>query len=117
MELAQIKTALGPLGGCLQVLFVTVDPQRDTAPLLKAYMENFDPSFLALRGSPATLAEVAREFRVVYSRMEGPTPTSYTMNHSAGSFIYDAGGQLRIFSRYGSDPQVLQQWLKALLQE
>lgn len=116
-ELAEVKKALGPDGDKLQGLFVTVDPARDTPEVLKGYMENFDPTFLALYTTPEKLADLAKDFKVYYKRVNGKTDTSYTMDHSAGSYIYDAQGKLRLFTRYGSGAKVLaadiQQLLKA----
>ena len=86
-ELAEVKRSLGADGDRLQGIFVTVDPERDTAEVLKAYMGNFDPSFLALRGSPEQLAAVAKDFKIYYKKVEGKTDTSYTMDHSAGSYV------------------------------
>ncbi len=100
-ELAAIKKLLGADGDKLQGLFVTVDPERDTPEVLKAYMGNFDPSFLALYASGDKLAAMAKDFKVYYKRVDGKTPTSYTMDHSAGSFVYDMRGQLRLYARYG----------------
>jgi len=106
-ELAEVKKLLGPNGERLQGLFVTVDPERDTPELLKAYMANFDASFLALRPTPEELATVAKEFKIYYKKVPGASATSYTMDHSAGSYIYDTKGQLRLFTRYGSGAPVL----------
>ena len=106
-ELAEVKRSLGADGDRLQGIFVTVDPERDTAEVLKAYMGNFDPSFLALRGSPEQLAAVAKDFKIYYKKVEGKTDTSYTMDHSAGSYVYDPAGRLRVYHRYGSGAQAL----------
>ncbi|MDZ7866778.1 SCO family protein [Acidovorax sp.] len=114
-ELAEVKKALGKDGDRLQGLFVTVDPERDTPEVLKAYMANFDPSFLALRGTPEQLAAVAKDFKIYYKKVEGKTPTSYTMDHSAGSYVYDPAGRLRIYNRYGSGAQALTEDVRALL--
>jgi protein SCO1/2 len=96
-------------------LFVTVDPARDTPEVLKGYMENFDPTFLALYTTPEKLEALAKEFKVYYKRVNGQTPTSYTMDHSAGSYIYDTQGNLRLFTRYGSGAQVLAADIQQLL--
>jgi protein SCO1/2 len=114
-ELAQVKKLLGPDGDKLQVLFVTVDPERDTPQLLKAYMANFDPTFLALRGTPEQLAAMAKDFKVFYKKSEGKTPTSYSMDHSAASYVYDTKGQLRLYTRYGSGPDALASDIRLLL--
>jgi protein SCO1/2 len=114
-ELAEVKKLLGADGDKLQGIFVTVDPERDTAALLKSYMVNFDPSFLALRGEPATLESTAKHFKIYYKKAEGKTPTSYTMDHSAGSYVYDTQGRVRLFTRYGSGAQALASDIKLLL--
>ena len=92
-ELAEVKRQLGADGDKLQGLFISVDPERDTPEVLKAYMTNFDPSFLALRPTPEQLAAVAKDFKVYYKKVEGKTPTSYTMDHSAASYLYDPQGR------------------------
>ena len=114
-ELAEVKKLLGKDGARLQGLFVTVDPERDTPALLKAYMANFDPGFLALRGTPEQLAAMAKDFKVYYKKVEGKTPTSYTMDHSAASYVYDPQGRLRLYTRYGSGAPALAEDLKLLL--
>lgn len=116
-ELAEVKKALGKDGDRLQGLFVTVDPERDTPEVLKAYMANFDPSFLALRGTPEQMAAVAKDFKIYYKKVEGKTPTSYSMDHSAGSYVYDTAGRLRIYNRYGSGAQALTEDVRALLSQ
>ena len=115
-EMAEVKRQLGADGERLQAIFVTVDPARDTAELLKAYMGNFDPTFIALRPeTPEQLAALAKDFKIYYKKVEGKTESSYTMDHSAGSYIYDPQGRLRLFARYGSGPQALLSDLQALL--
>jgi len=114
-DMAEIKKSLGADGDRLQVLFVTVDPERDTPELLKAYMENFDPSFLALYAPPKQLDALTKDFKIYYKKVEGSTPTNYSMDHSAGSYIYDPKGQLRLFSRYGTPKDVLAKDLQTLL--
>jgi protein SCO1/2 len=116
-EMAGVKRALGSDGDRLQVLFVTVDPERDTPTVLKNYMANFDPSFLALYAPPDKLAELAKEYKIYYKKVEGKTDSSYTMDHSAGSYVYDSKGQLRLFTRYGSDPKGLTEDVRMLLKQ
>lgn len=117
-ELVEVKKLLGADGDKLQGLFVTVDPARDTPELLKAYMANFDPTFLALyAASPEKLAALAKDFKVYYKKVEGKTPTSYTMDHSAGSYIYDTDGKLRLYTRYGSGAPAMASDIKLLLQQ
>jgi protein SCO1/2 len=115
-ELAEVKKLLGPQGDRLQGLFVTLDPERDKPEMLKAYMENFDPSFLALYTTPAQLPALTKEFKIYYKKVDGPTPTSYTLDHSAGSYVFDPQGKLRLYVRYGSGVPALAADLKLLLQ-
>jgi protein SCO1 len=114
-EMAQVKQQLGSDADKLQVVFVTVDPARDTPEVLKAYMANFDPSFLALHGTPEQIANVAKDFKVYYKKVEGRTPGSYTMDHSAASFVFDPSGKLRLYTRYGTGPQALADDVRLLL--
>ena len=116
-ELAEVKRTLGADGERLQGIFVTVDPERDTAEVLKAYMANFDPTFLALRGNAQELAAVAKDFKIYYKKVDGKTPTSYTMDHSAGSYVYDTAGRLRVYHRYGSGAAALAADVTTLLKE
>ncbi len=114
-ELAQVKQLLGPDGDKLQVVFISVDPERDTPELLKAYMANFDPTFLALRPTLAELPEVAKNFKVYYKKVEGKTPGSYSMDHSAGSYIFDGKGRIRLYNRYGGGNEALASDIRLLM--
>jgi protein SCO1 len=116
-ELAEAKKLLGADGAKVQGLFVTIDPERDTPAVLKNYMANFDPSFLALRGTPEQLAAVAKDYKIYYKKVEGNTPTSYTMDHTAASYVYDTQGRLRLYTRYGSGAQALASDLELLLKQ
>jgi protein SCO1 len=115
LELAEVKKNLGKDGDRFQALFVTVDPERDTPEILKAYMTNFDPTFLALTTTLEKLAELAKDYKVYYRKVPGKTPTSYTIDHSAGSYVYDTKGQLRLFTRYGTGATALTQDIQQLL--
>ena len=114
-DLAEVKRLLGPQGDKLQGLFVSVDPERDTPEVLKAYMTNFDPGFLALRPTAEQLPEVAKAFKIFYKKGEGPTPTSYTMEHSAGSYVFDPQGRVRLYTRQAVGAQGLAEDLALLL--
>ena len=114
-ELAAIKKSLGKDGDRIQGIFVTIDPARDTAEVLKSYMASFDPSFIALRGSADETAAAAKEFKVFYAKVPGKVEGSYTMDHTAGSFIFDPEGKVRLFVRYGGPTEDLTSDLKALL--
>lgn len=114
-DLAEVKRLLGPQGDKLQGILVSVDPERDTPEVLKAYMANFDPGFLALRPTPAQLPQVAKDFKIFYKKVEGQTPTSYTMEHSAGSYVFDTQGRVRLYSRQAIGVQGLADDLALLL--
>jgi len=114
-ELAQIRKLLGPDGDKLQTVFVTIDPERDTAEILKSYVGNFGPGVVALRGSPEQTAAAAKEFKVFFAKIAGKSPGSYTMDHSAASFVFDPAGRVRLFVPYGSDPKVLAADIKQLV--
>jgi protein SCO1/2 len=116
-ELAQARQLLGAQGERLQGLFVSVDPERDTPAVMKAYMANFDPSFLALYAGPDELPAVAKSFKVYYKKVEGKTSSSYTMDHSAGSYVYDSQGRIRLYHRHGSGAEALASDIKILLAE
>jgi protein SCO1/2 len=114
-EMAQVKQQLGKDGDKLQVLFVTVDPARDTAEVLKAYMGAFDPSFVALIPTADELVALAKDYKVYYKKVDGKTPTSYSMDHSAASYVYDTQGRLRLYARYGAGVPSMVADLKTLL--
>ena len=117
IELAQVKQQLGAAGADVQGVFVTVDPERDTPELLRAYVKHFDPSFVALRGSPEETKAAAKAFKVFYSRAPGKTADTYTVDHTAGSYLFDRQGRVRVFTRYGSGGEALVADLKTLLAE
>ena len=114
-ELAQVKKSLGKDGDHIQGIFVSLDPERDTPEVLKSYMTSFDPSFVALRGTPDQTAAAAKEFKVFYAKVPGKSDGSYTLDHTAGSFIFDRAGKVRLFVRYGGGADALTSDLKALL--
>jgi len=116
-ELAEVKRSLGADGQRVQGVLVTVDPERDTPQVLKNYVAQFDPSFVALRGTPEQTREVAKDFKVYFAKVPGKTEGSYTIDHTAGSYVFDAQGRLRLFTRYGAGAQALAHDLKLLLRE
>ena len=116
-ELAEVKKSLGVDGERVQGIFITVDPERDTAELLKAYVTNFSPDFVALRGTVDETNAVAKQFKVFFAKVPGKTEGSYTIDHTAGSYVYDARGKLRLFMRYGSGAEALAHDLKLLLSQ
>lgn len=100
-EMAAVMKSLGKDADRVQVLFVTLDPERDTQALLAAYVPSFDARFLGLYGDAAATAKVARDFRVFYQKVPGKTEGSYTMDHTAGSYVFDRDGRIRLFLRHG----------------
>ncbi len=116
-ELAAVKRDLGKDGERLQGVFVSVDPQRDTPEVLKAYITNFDPAFVALTGTPEQIEAAAKNFKVFFAKVPGRTEGSYTVDHTAGTYVFDAQGRVRLFVRYGSGAEALRHDLKLLLDE
>ncbi|MEK7435782.1 MAG: SCO family protein [Pseudomonadota bacterium] len=116
-EMKSVVQQLGADGKRVQVLFVTLDPERDTRELLSLYVPAFDPSFLGLYGDLETTARTAKAFRVFYQKQPGPTPTSYTVDHTAGSYVFDPQGRVRLFARYGDGGANLAADLRILLKQ
>jgi protein SCO1 len=114
-ELAQVKKSLGADGDKLQGVFVSIDPERDTPEILKAYISSFDPSFVALRGSVEQTEAAAKDFKIYFGKVPGKTEGSYTMDHTAGAFIIDAKGNPRLFERYGGGADALTSDIKSLM--
>jgi protein SCO1/2 len=114
-ELAEIKRLLGADANKLQGLFVTLDPERDTPEVLKAYMGNFDPAFLALRPEAQELPDLAKHFKIFYKKNEGKTAGSYTLDHTAASYVFDPQGRVRLYTRHGMGPAALAEDLRILL--
>ena len=115
-EMQQVMTLLGPQSDKVQVLFVTVDPERDTAAILKQYVPSFDPRFLGLRpADEAALEKVAKDFKIYYKKVPGTSPGSYTMDHTAGSYAFDPQGRLRLYIKHAQGPETLAHDLKELL--
>src|SRR5213596_1920385 len=116
-ELAATMQKLGPDATRVQVLFVTVDPERDTPDLLSRYVPAFNASFLGLYGDAAATAETAKEFKILYQKQPGSTPGAYSVDHSAGTYVFDPQGRLRVFESYGQGPEVFAHDIRALLAE
>ena len=116
-ELAGAVKKLGPAGEKVQVLLVTIDPARDTPELLGKYVTAFNPRFLALRGNDEETARVAKEFKVIYQKVAGPRPENYSMDHSAGSYIFDKQGRLRLYVAYGRGADVFAHDIGILLKQ
>jgi protein SCO1 len=114
-EIAEVRSKLGADGAKVQPVFVTVDPERDTAVVLKEYVRAFGADVVALRGTPEQTQATARAFKVFYAKVPGKTEGSYTIDHTAGSYVYDPKGQVRLFVRYGGGADKLQSDLQLLL--
>lgn len=117
-EFAAALKKIGPLADKVQVLFVTLDPERDTPALLAQYVPAFNPSFLGLYGNPAQTQAVAQEFKIVYQKnAPGDAKSSYTLDHSAGSFAFDTRGRLRLLIPYGQGSAAIAHDLQVLLRD
>ena len=114
-EMAAVMQQLGKQADELQVLFITLDPERDTAQLLSKYVPAFDPRFLGLYGDAAATAKVAKEFKVFYQKVPGKDPANYTIDHTAGSYVFDRQGRIRLFVRHGQGPAPIVHDVKLLL--
>jgi protein SCO1 len=114
-DLAAALQKLGADAERVQVLFVTIDPERDTPELLSHYVPAFNPTFLGLSGDAEATAATAREFKVLYQKQPGSTPGSYSMDHSAGTFIFDSQGRLRLFVSQGQGPELFAHDIRELL--
>jgi protein SCO1 len=115
LKAAQVRKQLGPEGEKLQVLFVTVDPERDTPEALAKYVPAFDPSFIGLRGDPAETSKAAREFKVFYQKVPNRDGTSYNVDHTAASYVIDTEGRLRLFVRHAQPVEEIVSDLRQLL--
>jgi protein SCO1/2 len=116
-EMDEALKLLGPKADKVQVIFITVDPERDTASVLAQYVPAFNPRFVGLRpADEAGLEKVAKDFRIYYKKVPGLKPGSYTMDHSAGSYVFDQNGQLRLYIKHAQGPEVLAHDLKNILQ-
>lgn len=114
-DMAQVKARLGPAADRFQVLFVTVDPERDTPQLLAQYVPNFDPTFVGLYGNADEVARTAKEFKVFYQKVPGKTATSYGIDHTAGSYVFDGQGRLRLFVKHSQSVDSIAADVKRLL--
>jgi protein SCO1/2 len=116
-EMAEVMRRLGPLAEQVRVAFITVDPERDTQELLSHYVPAFHPEFIGLWGDAEATARTARAFRVVYQKVPGKTPGSYTVDHSAGSYVFDRRSRVRLMVRHGAQAEAIEADLRRLLGE
>jgi protein SCO1 len=114
-DFAAALQQLGPLAERVQVIFVTVDPQRDTPDLLKQFVPAFNPSFLGMYTDAHSLQLLAKEYKVVYQKASIKSADDYLIDHSASTYVYDPQGRLRLLMPYGSSSDSIAHDLKALL--
>jgi protein SCO1/2 len=107
-DLAQVKQQLGADGDKLQVLFITLDPERDTQEVLAGFVPAFDPSFVALRGSRAEIDQVVKDFKIFAQKVPAKDGAGYTIDHTAATYLFDTHGRIRLFVRHGQTASVLQ---------
>jgi protein SCO1/2 len=115
LAMKETMKALGPDAARVQVLFVTLDPARDTPKLLAQYVPWFDPSFLGLWGDEKTIAETASNFKVFFAKQPGADPSTYSIDHTASSYVFDPEGRLRLVIRHGETPDRIAADLRQLL--
>jgi protein SCO1/2 len=115
LSMREVLNRLGNDAGRVQVIFVTLDPARDTPQVLAEYVTAFHPSFIGLRGDEATIVAVARDFKVFYAKQAGSTAGTYSIDHSTGSYAYDPDGRLRLLIRHGETPDNVAADLRLLL--
>lgn len=112
-ELAAVRKALGAAGERVQTVFISLDPERDTPELLKSYVSSFDPGVVALRGTPEQTQAAAKAYKVFFQKVPGKEPSSYSIDHTAGAYVFDTEGRVRLFVRYG---QKVEAWVSDLKQ-
>jgi len=114
-DLSQALKLLGKEADKVQVLFVTVDPARDTPELLAQYVPAFNPGFLGLYGDEVATVKVAKEFRIFYQKHQSKNGKDYEVDHTAGTYVFDQSGKIRLFMSYGEGAESIAQDLRALL--
>ena len=114
-QLAKAVQALGEDGKRVQVLFITVDPERDTREVLSRYVATFNSSFLGMSGSIEDIRHAAKEFRILFEKSPGSTTGEYSVDHSTGTYVFDPSGRLRLYVAYGTDADSIAHDLAILL--
>jgi protein SCO1/2 len=115
VDLKQTMKLLGPRADELQVLFVTLDPERDTQDVLAKFVPAFDPRFIGLRGSVAETAATAKIFKIFSSKVQSEGRSGYTIDHSAGMYVFDKAGKIRLYIDYGEKPAEMASDIKQIL--
>lgn len=114
-EIAAALQKLDKDAARVQVLFVTVDPERDTPERLAQYLSAFSPAFLGLYGDPQSTRDIASEFKIVYQKQMMNSPDHHTMDHSSGTYIFDPKGKLRLYVSNGAGRDVFARDIAELL--
>lgn len=114
-DLAAAMRLMGPASDQVQVLFVTVDPERDTPEVLSRFVPHFDARFIGLTGTPEQIDATAKVFKIFYAKQETPGQSGYTLDHSAGIYVYDKTGKIRLYLKYGQKPTEIAHDLSRLL--
>jgi len=117
LTMSEVMNLLGEDADKVQVLFITVDPERDSQELLSYYVPAFNPAFIGLYGDPERTAQVAKDFRVYYTKSGDTSGMNYTVDHSAGTYVFDARGRLRLYVKYGESPENIAADIRQLLAE
>jgi protein SCO1 len=114
-DLAKAMKLLGAKADKIQVLFVTLDPERDTQDVLAKFVPSFDPRFVGLYGSPQQIEQAAKTFKVFYEKQASDGKLGYTIDHNAGSFVFDKQGKVRIYFKFGQKPDEMVSDLNQIL--
>ncbi len=115
LDMASALKLMGDRAKEVQVLFVTLDPERDTQQVLAQFVPSFDASFLGLYGTAAQIADTAKNFKIFYAKQQEPGQTAYTIDHSAGSYVFDKQGKIRVYLKHGQKPAEIASDLGQLL--
>ena len=114
-DMAKMMKLLGSDANQVQVLFVTLDPERDSQQVLAKYVPSFDERFVGLYGNAQQTAEVAKIYKVFFEKKDVAGKSGFTIDHSAGAFVFDKAGKVRIYFRNGQKPNEMASDLKQLL--
>ena len=115
VELKNTMKLLGDKSDEVQVLFVTVDPARDTQQVLAQFVPSFDKRFIGLWGSLQETAETIGNFKIYFAKVKGKTDADYTIDHSSGMYVFDKAGKIRLYTSYGQKPADIASDIKKLL--
>jgi protein SCO1/2 len=115
LNMVEVMKQLGPDADKVQVLFMTIDPERDTQALLAEYVPAFDPRFIGLHADLPTTQAVAKDFKVFYQKQGDVKGTAYTVDHSTGTYVFDPQGRLRLYVKHGEKPDLIAADIRKLI--